>query len=105
MGDLMRLVADLLESDELFLAPGDARPFAFAVPGGAGDMAVFSEAFPSQLSHGKQSLWTIAHGIETDGVAGGEFPHPASVVHWVTVQVADPAVPTPFTIKTVFFVL
>ncbi|MET8774309.1 hypothetical protein AB0H49_23380 [Nocardia sp. NPDC050713] len=52
----------------------------------------------------KQSLWTIMHGVHTEGRTGGEFPAHKLVIYWVTVQVADPQVNTPFTIETVTFV-
>ena len=93
----MAVTMTIQESEELLLEPGDARWFAFDAP----PSAFFSQAFPSRPMGGKQSLWTIAHGIETDGVSGGEFPHHDIIVHWVTVQVADPQIPTAFTIQTV----
>jgi len=98
----MAVTMTIQESEELFLEPGDARGFAFDTPPpGFPNTAFFSQAFPSRPMGGKQSLWTIAHGIETDGVSGGEFPHHDIIVHWVTVQVADPQIPTAFTIQTV----
>jgi hypothetical protein len=83
------------ESPELLVAPGEARAFAFGLP----PNPFFAQAFPSRPQGSKQSLWTVAHGIATQGVLGGEFPHHQQIVHWVTVQVADPQVPTPFTIQ------
>ncbi|WP_406438293.1 hypothetical protein OHB00_26865 [Streptomyces sp. NBC_00631] len=99
----MALTMEKLGSEELFLAPGEPRAFAFGM-GGAEGTAFFSEAFPTRPQSGKQSLWTIAHGIETDGVVGGgEFREHDKITHWVTVQVADPQIPTPFRINTVVF--
>ncbi|MET8212511.1 hypothetical protein ABZT51_42365 [Streptomyces sp. NPDC005373] len=90
-----------LESEELFLAPGDPRWFGFGLAEGQG-RPFFSMAIPSRPKASKQSLWTIAHGIETNGRSGGgEFVHHKNYAHYVTVQVADPAVDTPFTIHSI----
>lgn len=90
-----------LESEELFLAPGEPRWFAFGLAEGHG-RPFFSLAIPSRPKVSKQSLWTIAHGIETNGYrGGGEFVYHKNYAHYVTVQVADPAVNTPFRIHSI----
>lgn len=87
-------------SEELFLAPGEPRGFAFGLWEGQG-RPFFSLAIPTRPKQGKQSLWTVSHGIQTNGRSGGgEFVSHASYAHWVTVQVADPQVDTPFAIHS-----
>jgi hypothetical protein len=100
----MALTIRVETSAELFLAPGEPRGFAFVIPPGILDTALFSLAFPSRPRGEKRSLWTIAHGTHTEGSTGGEFPRHRLMIHWVTIQVADPPVPTEFTIDTVAFV-
>lgn len=90
----------LQDSEELFVSPGEPRAFGFPVPQGVRGFPLFSQAFPSKPRGGKQSLWTVSHGIETGGTTGGEFPGHRFIGHWVTVQVADPQIMTPFTITT-----
>lgn len=87
-------------SEELFVSPGAPRAFRFSFPQEARDGLFFSQAFPSRPSEGKQSLWTVSHGIETRGTTGGKFPGHRFWDHWVTVQVADPQIMTPFRIMT-----
>ena len=97
----MALSILVVESAELFLNPGEPRGFAFPIPLGVQGTAFFSQAIPSRPSGTKQSLWTIAHGIQTQGVSGVHNEFHGQIIHWVTVQVADPPVSTAFKIQTV----